>query len=191
MSEPEIPEHLKSLAEIALSESRRLMEKDGSLTMTVIATLPSGKNSVLSIPNECGDLLNSSEAKKILFDLIRAAVQKSKATAVAIISDTWFLATTKKMLDDNPGKSVLELKNTLNFLDVEPLLAKGWVTRTEAISVQVQTEQSVLMIVQPYHKEGNRIVWDQRQQRCSPQSDFSGAQKMYGVHQSQAGHTIM
>ena len=178
---PKLSEDITTLAEMGLSNARRQLEATGHLDVR-FAIETNGRVRWMPMPDHITEGMNDGDFKAALFSLMRRFVQKANATATIFVSDTWYAEPTEKqtrMVREN-AKEFLRLTETMSFNE---LIEQGYATRHSAITVVVQTAETVHLLTHLYDRieDQRRIVWLRREDRAFPQSEFSGRQKMFGI----------
>ncbi len=121
-------------------------------------------------------LLNSGDAKKLIFNFFRDYVRITGADGVIFLTDAWAAVTTPEGMKhvDTPEWQALQDSGFVS------LIQRGWVTRQEVIAVTAQMETEVLVVQQAYQRQGRAIQLLQAKRYWVPQSDFGGRQKVFG-----------
>src|SRR5215831_10508246 len=167
-------DNLTTLAEMALSNARRQIEATGTLTFRTALQLPDGRVMWTDLPEKLAPIMNDHQLKTILFNALRLAVAESEATAVIIVTDSWFGVPTekqKRMAEEDPEG----LCRLAKSLDLTSMIEQGLCIRTEAVTVTVQPPEEALILNQLYnrHEGGRRIAWGERINHRCPQSEYS------------------
>lgn len=141
---------------------------------------------VTNLPGAARQMLNSGDGKDYLFDSLRGMVARSGATAFGFVSDAWFSTPTEKghRLGDGQWKKLLAKHGA------DGLVERGYLERSEAIIVNVQTPERMLILTQPYTRGENKsITYGVRDEHEGPLDQFEGRQKMFGDTSEEKLHT--
>ena len=176
--------NLRTAAEQALSEMRRQLEAEGCVRFYLAACYPDGRIQKLPLPESINPGLNDGAFKSRFFGVMRLYMERTGATAVVFGHDSWVGLPTEKqerMAREDPQ----ELCRIASGSSFDELEARGFVTRSEALTVTVQDRERALVLTQPYDRAPRKgrpdhILWGDRNERITAQSDFSGRAKMFG-----------
>lgn len=130
----------------------------------------------IHFPDGAEHLMNSGEAKKIIFDWMRARVEHTRADGFLLASDTWVGKATEE------GMRHVESGEYARNVDrgYRKLIQLGWARVTESIAITAQNEVEVLLIDQPYQRLGYVIQMDKCHRFWTPQAKYCGRSKMFG-----------
>lgn len=173
-----IPEGLRTIVEMALSEARRQMDATGTLEPIFMARLPDGILTRADLPGELGAMMNSGHGKDLLFGVLRMFVAKTGATAFVSVIDTWLGIPTEKQRT-MPRAELEAFTRSATLDDYE---RAGLVRRVEALTVLAQTPTDVVIVSQRYDRVlGATVRFGERSVQCVPQENYTGRTKMFGV----------
>lgn len=171
-------DELRSLAALALRIVKADIERDGGGTPVFVVRDAHGKIEQLAFPKELAGLMNSGPAKDLIFDTIRKTVRQRGHTAVVIATECWTGKQTEagKAL---PTEEFLKYARESGFVTA---VEKGYIERSEAITVSVQTAETVLIVTQFFERDQphRRIVFGEQSEMEFPITEFCGRQKMFG-----------
>ena len=171
-------EDLKKLAEHALDVAREDLTGKGSVTPMFIIRTPEGSLDIFRLEGNAGNLLNSGAAKDLLFDTIRETVAANGITAVIFATEAWVGKATAKGMAIGQAEFHRRTKERAFASAVRD----GLVERREAIVINVQTPDGVLLVhqffVRDYQTE--TVTYAERMDAEVPANEFFGRQKMYG-----------
>jgi len=124
-----------------------------------------------------GPLLDSGDAKRVLFQIIRDIVHDTGADGVIFGTDMWGASATKEGIKH--GENEWNRQVDTGFAK---LVKMGWAMRHQLINVTAQTEGDVVLMQHGYQiTGGGRVRWlGETHTGVIPQSEFGGRQKMFG-----------
>jgi len=124
-----------------------------------------------------GPLLDSGDAKRVLFGIIRDIVQDSGADGVLFGTDMWGAQAT-----DAGVKAGADAWNRHVDTGFAKLVKMGWAIQVQLLNVTVQSKTDVLMMQHAYQRKGSGLVqWiGEAHSQVIPQDEFGGRQKMFG-----------
>jgi len=124
-----------------------------------------------------GPLLDSGDAKRVLFGIIRDIVQDSGADGVLFGTDMWGAQATEAGVQ--AGADAWNRHVDTGFAK---LVKMGWAIQVQLLNVTAQSKTDVLMIQHAYQRKGSGLVqWiGEAHSHVIPQGEFGGRQKMYG-----------
>lgn len=170
---------LHTAAEVALANARRQMEATGKINPVVLARVGDELVS-LQITDEMYEaFFASGRGRDVFFRALRRWVEVVQAAAVILITDTYTGDETEKF-KALPEEERTRLVN--EAWSVEAMAKKGWFTKCEAISVQIQTPNGVTMIEQRYERDRahRQITWGTRKENTFPIEACSGRSILFG-----------
>lgn len=174
-----IPEDLRALVELGLSEARRQMDATGEMQPTFVFRLADGSTRQHKLPEELGEIMNNGPAKDLLFTTMRLAVAMQGATAFVSVVDTWAGIPTEKQLTMTREELVAFAATGASLAEFE---RAGLVRRVEALTVVAQTAAEVVVVRQCYERVvGGTVRFGERETQHIPQKHFRGRMKMFGV----------
>jgi len=174
------PDELRDLAERGLQIAQDNVRRSKGLNIDPVFLLryPDGHTRELTFPENTGDIMNSGDAKDILFAWVRKGVQASGVTAVVLVSDAWASRSTEKAakLTQKEFDALLDKHGT------EELAKMGYLERHEVLVACAQDNDRVLVLEQFYGRrfDPDRILWGERREQAGPQKTFRGRHKMFG-----------
>jgi hypothetical protein len=177
----EMPADLRTLTEKILSHARRELENTGGFDPVFAMRLPDGQIDHPQLPPGFGRLMNSGEAKKIIFGALRQTAEARHATAVVIATDSWMgvpNAGYMRRFGEHPKKEDIEA--ALRGKSIDALVKEGVMDKMEAITITIHTPKEVFIVTQFYERDKRRATWTRRNEICSAQEDFQGRQKIFG-----------
>ena len=172
-------EDLKKLAQSALDVARDDLTGKGSVTPMFLIRTPEGTLEVIRFDGKAaGNLMNSGAAKDLLFGMMRQMVAARGITAVIFATEAWIGKATEKGM--KLGEA--ELRRRTRERAFESAVRDGLVERREAIVVNVQTPDGVLLVHQFFVRDykTETVTYAERLDAEVPAGDFFGRQKMYG-----------
>ena len=124
-----------------------------------------------------GILLDSGDAKRVLFAIIRDIVQDSGADGVLFGTDMWGAQATEAGV-----KAGADAWNRHVDTGFAKLVKMGWAIQVQLLNVTVQSKTDVLMMQHAYQRKGSGLVqWiGEAHSSVIPQDGFGGRQKMFG-----------
>ena len=124
-----------------------------------------------------GQLLDSGDAKRVLFQLIRDIVRDTRADAVIFGTDMWGASATEEGV-----KAGAEAWNRHVDTGFAKLVKMGWAIQHQLLNVTAQSKDHVLLMQQGYQRKGSGLVqWvGEAHSQVIPQDEFGGRQKMFG-----------
>lgn len=124
-----------------------------------------------------GQLLDSGDAKRILFQLIRDVLHDTGADGVLFGTDIWAIA-----LTEEGSKHQKEVNRHIDT-GFAKLVRMGWAVRTMAIHITAQSPTDVVLMNHEYQRtSGGAAQWlHETHTEVMPQAEFGGRQKMWGV----------
>ena len=124
-----------------------------------------------------GVLLDSGDAKRVLFGIIRDLVRDSGADAVIFGTDMWGAQPT-----DDGIKAGVEEWNRHVDTGFAKLVKMGWAIQVQLLNVTAQSKTDVLMMQHAYQRKGSGLVqWlGEAHTHTMSQDHFGGRQKMFG-----------
>jgi hypothetical protein len=169
---------LKVLAEAALKVARDDLTGKGAVTPMFMVRTPEGTLEIMRFDGKSGNLFNSGAAKDLLFDAMRQIVAEKGITAVVFATEAWIGKATEKGL----ALGEKEFHRKTRERAFETAVSEGLVERREAIVVNVQTAEGVLMVQQFFVRDytTESITYAERLDAEVGANDFFGRQKMYG-----------
>lgn len=180
----DVPEDLRTLVEQALAEGRRQLSNRGGIDPVFLVRLPDGRIQRADIPAPLNELMNYGEGKSHIFSFVRAWVRQHSATATVFMTDAWVgLPTEKQKQMARENRAELERIVGQPGFNLDEGERLGLMERSEALILNVQTEQDVVIVEQSYtrYQEESRVEFSGRRISRFPQAGFRGRQKMYGV----------
>lgn len=170
-------ENLEPLLQQALERARTSLENHGRITPFFVLHFPDGHIKNLILPPDHADVMNSSAAKEVIFGCVRTLVKAAGADATIFASGVW----DGRLIAAGQQAPREELRRLLTEKAYETALALGFVERREAIGVVAQDREHMLLIIQAFHREDGRVVYEGEPEReASRQADFRGLTKMFG-----------
>ena len=123
-----------------------------------------------------GPLLDSGDAKRILFGIIRDIVHDTGVDGVVFGTDMWGATCTQEGFKH---KDEWDRHIDTGFAK---LVKMGWAVRCQLVHVTAQSASDVVMMQHCYQrKSGGRVQWlGDTQSDVISQSEFGGRQKMFG-----------
>ncbi|HEY1897026.1 MAG TPA: hypothetical protein VGG62_12165 [Terracidiphilus sp.] len=167
------------MAKTALAHIKDGMERTGGSMPVFMVRNPDGKVEKISLPKELGKLMNSGDAKNMLFDGMRQIVKHKGITATCFATEAWMGETTQAGRLVSPK----EFDAATRQRGFQAAVDRGWVIRRECVVVVLQTEEVMRSISQQFERdeEAQEIRWiGEPVTHTTPQSHFKGRQKMYG-----------
>jgi hypothetical protein len=128
------------------------------------------------MPPGTENLLNTGKAKDILFEFFRLGVKDMRCDAVLFATDAWQGEVTEEGLKHYETPA-WEENHDFGFVKLQKL---GWMKVREAITITVQTESDVLIVMQAYQRLNDCIQLLNCERQWLDQSAFGGRQKMFG-----------
>ena len=124
-----------------------------------------------------GQLLDSGDAKRVYFGIVRDIVQDTGADGVIFGTDIWGARVTEE--GRKHGEREFSRHVDRGF---EWLVKKGWAVRTMLINVTAQSKNDVLLMQHEYQRTGGgQVQWlHDTETHSFPQDEFRGRQKMFG-----------
>ena len=122
-----------------------------------------------------GALMNSGDAKEILFGFIRTLVNKTGADACIIGTEMWG----SKLTPEGMRHKAEVAANVDRGFD--RLVKRGWAMRTELLQIVAQTPDEVLLMGHEFRRRASGIEWiGQTWSDSNVQSEYAGRTKMWG-----------
>jgi hypothetical protein len=139
-----------------------------------VAAVTPGEWSRFPLP---GELLDSGDAKRILFQIIRNIVRDTRADAVIFGTDMWGAQATEAGI-----KAGADAWNRHVDTGFEKLVKMGWAIQCQLLNVTAQSKTDVLMMQHAYQRKASGLVqWiGEAHSHVIPQDGFGGRQKMFG-----------
>lgn len=175
-------ERLKKMCEEILRMAKNQLVKTGGIRpMLMFENKFEGgaqAAALVEMPSSMAALLNSGEGKDALFDGLRHLVRKLECTGCAILTDSWFRKTT-------PAGELMGVeawKALYDKIGPDEMEKRGLITNSEALVLNIQTPNSVLLVTQPYTRDasGKSITFGVLDEAEFPIDQFEGRQKMFG-----------
>jgi hypothetical protein len=132
------------LTEKLLAEARGRLAITGSIKPLILLLYPDGRKECAAF--ETPQAMNSPGASERFYDSVRCYFQASQPQAVILLDSAWTGKPTKKgqrMFEHNPAAFWRELERGLAHL-----VRLGLIARREALTVDVQTADSVRIVTQ-------------------------------------------
>jgi hypothetical protein len=176
----QLPEELRTLAELGLSNARRELEQTGKLNPEYWLRQPDGGIEWVQLTDDMAELFfGTGPRRNVFFDVLRAEVETAGITAVILVSDMFMGKTTEKFLALPPEeiRAIIDAGHNMETME-----KRGWVTKQEAILVSVQTPEKAAMVTQEYERDrlARRIVWGRRTARCGSPDSLDDRIRMFG-----------
>jgi hypothetical protein len=124
-----------------------------------------------------GQLLDSGDAKRVLFGIIRDLVGDTGADGVLFGTDMWGAQATEAGI-----KAGSDAWNRHVDTGFAKLVKMGWAIQVQLLNVTVQSKTDVLMMQHAYQRKGSGLVqWiGAAHSSVIAQDGFGGRQKMFG-----------
>jgi hypothetical protein len=171
---------LKTSGHGILKAAKRELELKGNVHPIFAVQDASGEVQTFPITDsKLADVLNDvGAAKDQLLRFFRVLIARQHAIGFIACTEAWFAASTKKGTEMDRA----EFDRITKEPGFETALARGLVTRSECISVTIQTETEVTLLQQPFERfpKLQLISFGTLRQFSVPQAEFDGRQKMYG-----------
>lgn len=168
----DVPADLRVLVEQALAEGRRQLSNRGNVDAVFLVRLADGGIQRAALPAPMNQLMDSGDAKSLIFSFVRAPGCAS--TACRRKSRCGWRRKTR------PSYTALQTRPASRWRKASGLVCSSVLKPS---SSNVQTETDVVILQQTYtrYQAERRVEFGARSVTRFPQEGFRGRQKMYGV----------
>jgi hypothetical protein len=172
---------LRTFAEQALADARRLLENDGCFTPVFWLGEDAEHLQRLPVP---GDVMNNWRAKDRLFTMVRETVRTLGLKVVIFASEIRMATVSAK------GQARQTLLEHAKRRGMDTLMREGLVAPVDAIQVVVQTPEASFYVVQRFTKDEahRRIIYGERISRGGDIA-VEGRIQMFGRAQTKVDST--
>jgi hypothetical protein len=168
-------EELEATAKDILRQLKHKVRRTETLSPVFRAYYKNGSHYDFKLPLGSESLMNSGEAKEILFDWFRRHTQEKPVVAWIFATDIFMAKATEEGI-----KHINEFEHYKDqgFVTLEKM---GWVVVEEAIGINAQIETDVILMQQYYTRKPRLEFLGPPQTRIQPMDQFGGRQKMWGA----------
>lgn len=173
-----IENDLRTMSHRLLKEAKRELEQRGAITPAFIVHEKDGTFRKFEMPGKFAELMNSGPAKGAIFGHLRQYIQEHEADGCIFVTDTWM--TIANLKAHNLSRE--EFERIYRERGAEELVKRGVAERIEALCITIQSADFVWTLTQPYGRDERLklITFGSLDEKKSPQTQFSGRQKMFG-----------